>query len=55
MFQIMTAAATDALYHNTKSVAPIGIIAMTGAEQLAKKIDDYLVRWANETGFPDQS
>ena len=28
----MTAAATDALYRKTKSVAPIGIIAMRGAE-----------------------
>jgi len=51
----MTAAATDALYRKTKSVAPIGIIAMTGAEQLANKINDYLVRWANENGIPDES
>ena len=51
----MTAAATDELYHNHKSVAPIGIIAMAGAEQLAAKIDSYLVAWANENGFPDKS
>ena len=51
----MTAAATDALYQNTKSVAPLGIIAMPGAEQLSQKINDYLVRWANDNGFPDQS
>lgn len=56
MYLIMTAAAaTDALYHNRKSVAPLGIIAMPGAEQLAQKIDNYLVSWANENGFPDQS
>lgn len=51
----MTAAATDALYRNNKSVAPLGIIAMPGAEQLAQKINDYLVSWANENGFPDKS
>ena len=51
----MTAAATDELYRNTNSVAPLGIIAMPGAEQLAKKINDYLVSWANDNGFPDQS
>ena len=51
----MTAAATDALYKETKPVAPIGIIAMRGAEELAAKIDQYLVRWANENGFNDQS
>lgn len=51
----MTAAGTDDLYQHRNSVAPIGIIAMTGAEQLAAKIDRYLVRWANENGFPDQS
>ena len=51
----MTAAATDALYRKTKSVAPIGIIAMRGAEQLAEKINSYLVRWANENGIPDES
>ncbi len=51
----MTAAATDALYQNTKSVAPLGIIAMPGSEELSRKINDYLVRWANDNGFPDQS
>ncbi len=51
----MAAAATDALYQNTKSVAPLGIIGMHGAEELAAKINDYLVRWANDNGFPDQS
>ena len=49
------AAATDELYHNRKSVAPLGIIAMPGAEQLAEKINSYLVGWANENGFPDES
>ena len=51
----MTAAATDELYRNTNRVAPLGIIVMPGSEELAKKIDDYLVRWANDNGFPDQS
>ena len=49
------AAATDELYHNKKSVAPLGIIAMPGAEQLAEKVNSYLVGWANENGFPDKS
>ena len=49
------AAATDELYHNRKSVAPLGIIAMPGAEQLAAKVNSYLVGWANENGFPDEN
>ncbi len=49
----MTLAAPDALYRKSKSVAPLGIIAMPGAEQLAEKINRYLVRWANDNGIPD--
>ena len=28
---------------------------MPGAEQLAEKVNSYLVGWANENGFPDKS
>lgn len=49
----MTLAASDTLYRKNKSVAPLGIIAMPGSEQLAEKINRYLVTWANENGIPD--
>lgn len=48
----MTLAASDQLYQK-KNVAPLGIIAMPGAEQLAGKINRYLVQWANNNGIPD--
>ncbi len=51
----MSAASTEELYRNTSRVAPLGLIAMPGAEELSAKIDRYLVRWANENGFPDKS
>ncbi len=49
----MTLAASDTLYQKNKPVAPLGIIAMPGSEQLAQKINRYLVTWANENGIPD--
>ncbi len=49
----MTLAASDTLYRKNKSVAPLGIIAMPGSEQLAEKINRYLVQWANDNGIPD--
>ncbi len=51
----MTLTGSDSLYRNTKSVAPIGLIAMPGAEALGEKINSYLVHWANENGIPDRS
>lgn len=49
----MTLAASDTLYRKNKSVAPLGIIAMPGSEQLAEKVNRYLVNWANDNGIPD--
>ncbi len=43
---------TEFLYQNYKSVAPIGVIAMNGTQALAKKINNYLIRWADRNGMP---
>ena len=43
---------TEVLYQNYKSVAPIGVIAMNGTQALAKKINNYLIRWADRNGMP---
>ncbi len=51
----MTLAASDTLYRKNQSVAPLGIIAMPGAEQLGQRINQYLVSWANENGIPDRN
>ena len=32
-------------------VAPLGIVAMEGAQELADKIEAHLVRWANQAGM----
>ena len=32
-------------------VAPLGIVALNGAEELADKIEDHLLRWANQAGM----
>ena len=36
--------------HGT-SVAPLGLIAMKGAEELGNKLNDYLVNWAHKGGY----
>ena len=41
----------DILFNRNTSVAPLGLIAMDGTEELGKKIDQYLVNWAREGGF----
>ncbi len=51
----MTLAASDTLYRKNQSVAPLGIIAMPGAEQLGAQINQFLVSWANENGIPDRN
>lgn len=43
---------TEVLYQNYQSVAPLGIIAMRGTEELASKINSYLIRWADRNGQP---
>ncbi len=48
----MTVKNTEVLYQNYKEVAPLGIIAMRGTEELASKINSYLIRWADRNGMP---
>ncbi len=38
------------VFDPNKRVAPIGIIYLKGAEKLAKKIEEYLIRWKKEMG-----
>lgn len=39
----------------SERVADLGIIACTGAEELTKKIDQHLVRWAREAEIQDET
>lgn len=43
---------TEVLYKNYSAVAPLGLIAMRGTEELAAKINSYLIRWADRNGMP---
>ena len=43
---------TEVLYQEYNEVAPIGLIAMRGTEELAGRIDNYLIRWAERNGKP---
>lgn len=43
---------TEVLYKNYNSVAPLGLIAMNGTQELGEKINNYLMRWADRNGFP---
>lgn len=43
--------ASDILFNQNTSVAPLGIIVMNGAQELGHKIDQYLVDWAHKGGF----
>lgn len=43
---------TELLYKNYSAVAPLGLIAMRGTEELASKINNYLIRWADRNGMP---
>ena len=45
---------TEVLYQNYQSVAPLGLIAMRGTEDLAAKINSYLIRWADRNGQPSE-
>ncbi|MBQ7071131.1 MAG: ribose-phosphate pyrophosphokinase [Ruminococcus sp.] len=40
--------AENVLFDNDSRVAPLGLIAMNGAQELAEKVNGYLTRWANE-------
>lgn len=43
---------TEVLYQEYNEVAPIGLIAMRGTEELAARINGYLTRWADRNGRP---
>ena len=43
--------ASDILFNQGTSVAPLGLIAMKGAEELGKKLNEYLVNWAHKGGY----
>lgn len=47
----MTVKASEVLFNSETSVAPLGIIALEGAAELGKKIDEYLVSWAKKGGY----
>ncbi len=47
----MTAKASDILFDTDSRVAPLGLIALEGAAELGKKIDEYLVGWARKGGY----
>ena len=40
----------DIIFDPTKRVAPLGLIAMQGTEELGKKIDHYMVEWSKQNG-----
>lgn len=44
-------AASDILFNHETNVAPLGLIALSGAEELGQKINDYLVDWAHKGGY----
>ncbi len=42
---------SELIFANSKRVAPLGIIALRGADELAQKINSYLVEWSNDAGY----
>jgi len=42
--------ASEVLFNQESSVAPVGVIAMESARELGAKINDYLVEWARKGG-----
>ncbi|MDE5945986.1 MAG: ribose-phosphate pyrophosphokinase [Oscillospiraceae bacterium] len=42
--------ASEVLFNQESSVAPVGVIAMESAKELGDKINDYLVKWAKKGG-----
>ena len=44
-------AASEILFNQSSSVAPVGLIATESATELGRKIDDYLVQWARSGGY----
>lgn len=45
---------TEVLYREYNEVAPLGLIAMRGTEELAARINNYLNRWADRNGKPHE-
>ncbi|MBR6337763.1 MAG: ribose-phosphate pyrophosphokinase [Ruminococcus sp.] len=43
------------LFDVTTRVAPLGLIAMSGASELGEKVNSYLTRWAGEAGFDQET
>ena len=50
--EMTTVKNTEILYQEYNEVAPIGLIAMRGTEELASQINNYLIRWAERNGRP---
>ncbi|MBQ2945156.1 MAG: ribose-phosphate pyrophosphokinase [Clostridia bacterium] len=48
----MTSKESEKIFGNEKSVARLGIIALEGTEELAKKIDYYLTNWSDNLDEP---
>ena len=46
---------SDAIFDPKDRVAPLGIIAMKGTEELAAKIDHYMVEWSKMGGGTEES
>ena len=47
----MTAKASEVLFNHSSRVAPLGIIAMNGTQELSAKINNYLLEWADKGGY----
>ncbi len=47
----MTAKASEVLFNHSSRVAPLGIIAMNGTQELSEKINNYLLEWADKGGY----
>ena len=50
----MTASARDIIFNHSERVAPLGLIAIPGSEELGKKVNDYLVTWSRAGLTDDQ-
>ena len=53
--KIMEKSNNDIIFDPATMVAPLGLIAMDGAKELGAKINDYLVKWANNHGIEKDS
>lgn len=51
----MTDKASEIVLKSKERVAPLGIVATRGAQELAEKIDHYLVQWLQDTPYAEDS